>query len=104
MKDDLESVFESLCKPPRKVVDKKVVAVAPHVISEKSRKSITVAAEATQYYPQVGRDIIPTKIHWRMLIKFDIQWNVLQDIKKQDSHEVPNLTKNNSRIKWLDSF
>ena len=39
-----------------------------------------------------------------MLIKFDIQWNVLQDIKKQDSHEVPNLTKNNSRIKWLDSF
>ena len=47
-KDGLDSVFESLRKPPGKVVNNKVVAVALHFISENSRKRIAVAAEATQ--------------------------------------------------------
>ena len=57
-----------------------------------------------QYYSQVGRDITPTNMHWKTLTKFDIQWNALEDIMKQDDPDVPNLTKNGSIIKWIESF
>ena len=93
-KNNLGSVFESLRKSPVKVGDNKVVTVDPHVISVKLKKRIAVAAEATRYYAQVGRDITSTSMHWNTLTNFDIQWNVLKDIKKQDDPDVPNLTKN----------
>ena len=82
----------------------KVVAVAPHVMLAKSRNRITVAAEETLYYAQVGRDITPTNIHWKTLTNFDIQWDALRDLKKQDDPEVPKLTKNGSVIRWIDYF
>ena len=98
-KDELDSVFESLRKGPGKVVNNKVVAVAPQVILAKSRKPIAVAEEEMQYYAQVGRDITPTNMHWKTLTNFDIQWNALKYLKKQDDSDVPKLTKNNSIIK-----
>ena len=93
-KGDLDSVFESLQNPPGKVVNNKVVIVAPHVMSENSRKRIAVTAEATQYYAQFGRDITPTNMHWKTLTNFDIQWNALKYLKKQDDSDVLKLTKN----------
>ena len=79
-KDDLDSVFESLCKPPGKVENKKVTAVAPRVILEKSMERITVAAEVTRYYDQVVREITPTNMHWETFSNFDIQWNALKNL------------------------
>ena len=43
-KYNLESIFDSLSKPPGKLVNRKDVTVAFHVISVKSRKQIAVAA------------------------------------------------------------
>ena len=103
-KDYLNSVFESLQNPPGKVVNNKVVIVAPHVMSENSRKRIAVTAEATQYYAQFGRDITPTNMHWKTLINSEIQWNGLKNIKNQDDPEVPKLTKKCSIIKCAESF
>ena len=82
----------------------KVVAVAPHVISAKSMKCITVAAEATRYYYQVGWDIMPTNMHCKELTNFNIQWNALKDLKKQDDPDVTKLTNNGSIIKCIESF
>ena len=103
-KGDLDSVFESLRNPPGKLVNNKVVAMAPHVILEKSRKCIAVSVEATRYYAQVGRDINPTNMHWKTLTNFNIQWNALKDINKQDDPDVPKITKNGIIIKWIESF
>ena len=97
LKDYLDSVFESLRKPPLKVLNNKVVAVSPHVMLEKSRRRIVVAAEAMRYYAQVGRDITPTNIHWKTLTNIGIQWNVLNGLKKYDDNKVPKLA-NNGRI------
>ena len=104
LKDDLNSVFESLQKPLDKVVENKVIDVAPLVVSEKSKKRIVVTMGATQYYAQVGRDIIPSNMHWKTLTNFNIQWNALKDLKKQDNPDVPKITKNGSIIKWIESF
>ena len=43
-------------------------------------------------------------MHWKTLTNIDIQWNVLKVLKKQDDPKVPNLTKNGSIIKWIDSL
>ena len=102
--DDLYSIFESLRKPLVKVVNKKVFGVAPHVMSEKSRKCIMVATEATRYYAQFGRDITPTNMHSKTLTNFDIQWNALKDIKEQENPDVPKLTKNGNIINFIESF
>ena len=85
-------------------MNNKVVIVAPHVMSENSRKRIAVTAEATQYYAQFGRDITPTNMHWKTLINSEIQWNGLKNIKNQDDPEVPKLTKKCSIIKCSVSF
>ena len=64
-KDNIDSVFGSLHRPPGKLVNNNVVTVAPHVILLKSRKCIAVAAKSTQYYAQFGRYITPTNMHWK---------------------------------------
>ena len=104
LKDDLNSVFESLRKPPVKVVNNKVVAVAPHIISENSRKHIAVAAKVTRYYAQIGRDITRINMHWKTLTTFDIPYNTLKDLNNQDDPEVLNITKKGSKIKWIESL
>ena len=90
--------------PPRKVVSNNDVVEAPRVILAKSRKRIAVAAEEIRYYAQVGRDITPDTMYWKILTNLNIQWNVLKDLKKQDNPDVKNLTKNDSFIKWIESF
>ena len=39
-----------------------------------------------------------------MLANFDVQWQALKDLKKQDDPDVQKLTKRGSIIKWIESF
>ena len=42
-------------------------------------------------------------MNWKTLAKFEIQWDALKELKKQDDPEVPKLEKG-SIIKWIESF
>ena len=72
-------------------------------ISTTSKKRIIVAANATRYYTQVGREITPDNMSWRTLANFDMQWKALKKQAKQDDPEVPKLGKQGSILKWIDS-
>ena len=62
-------------KKPVRSIDDKGYYTAAHTmhISAKSKKLIIVAANATRYYTQVGRSIIPANMSWRTLANFDMQ-------------------------------
>ena len=72
-------------------------------VSTTFKKRIIVAANATRYYTQVGRDITPDNMSWRTLANFDMQWKALKKQAKQDDPEVPKLGKQGSILKWIDS-
>ena len=40
---------------------------------------------------------------WKTLANFELQWDALKELKKQDDPEVPKLEKG-SIIKWIKSF
>ena len=88
-KDDLESVFENLRKPLVTVVSGAIVPVAPHALSAKSKKRIVMSSDATRYYAKIWRDITPSNMECPTLAKFDVQWQALKDLKKQDDPDVP---------------
>ena len=100
--DDLYSLFESTKKPVGSVDDKgDYTAAHPMHISAKSKKHITVAANATRYYIQVRRSITPANMSWRTLANFDMHWQALLKQEKQDDPEVPKLGVNGSIPKWI---
>ena len=70
-------------------------------IYAKSKKRIIVVANATRYNTQVGRSITPSKMSWRTLANFDMQWQALLKQEKQDDPEVPKLGGNGSILKWI---
>ena len=102
-KDELESIFEDFKKQPGKIVNGKYEQAAPLTISAKSKKRIIFVAEATRFYTQVGRQLTPANMNWKTLANFEIQWNALKELKKQDDPAVPKLEKG-SILKWIESF
>ena len=78
--------------------------MAPHTLSSKSKKFIVMASDAKRYYAQIRRDITPSNMEWSTMANFDVQWQALKDLKKQDDPDVPKLTKSGSIIKWIESF
>ena len=68
----LESIFEGFRKQPGKVVSGKYEQAAPLPFSAKSKKRITVAAEAARLYTQVGRPLTPVHMNWNTLAKFEL--------------------------------
>ena len=99
-KGELESIFEGFKKQPGKVVSGKYEQTAPLPLSVKSKKSIIVAAEAARFYTQVGRPLTPVNMNWKTLANFEIQWDALKELKKQDDPGLPKLEKV-SIIKWI---
>ena len=99
----MESFFEGFKKQPGKVVNGKYEQAAPLLLSAKSKKHIIVAAEAARFYSQVGRHLTPVNMNWKTLANFELQWDALKELKKQDDPEVPKLEKG-SIIKWIKSF
>ena len=90
--DDLYNLFESTKKPVGSVDNKGAYTAAhPMHISAKSKKRIIVAANATRYYTQVGRSITTSNMSWRMLAKFNMQWQALlkQEARQPSSIHMP---------------
>ena len=102
-KGELESIFEGFKKQPGKVVSGKYKQAAPLPLSAKSKKRIIVAAEAARFYTQYSRPLTPVNMNWKTLANFELQWDALKELKKQDDPEVPKLEKG-SIIKWIKSF
>ena len=61
-KDHLESVFETLRKPLVTVASGAIFPVPPHALSDKSKKRIVMASDATRCYAQTGREITPSSM------------------------------------------
>ena len=102
-KSELESIFEGFKKQHGKVVNGKYEQAAPLLLSAKSKKRIIVAAEADIFYTQVGRPLTPVNMNCKTLANFELQWDALKELKKQDDPEVHKLEKGRI-IKWIESF
>ena len=76
--DDLDNLFHSMRKPVGTIVASVNTDGNPMHVSTTSKKRIIVAANATRYYTQVGREITPENMSWRTLANFDMQWKYLK--------------------------
>ena len=103
-KDDIKDIFAALKKLIGKIVNIVHVPKLPYTLSAKSKKLIIVAANATRYYTQVGRKLTTINMHWKTLSNFDIKWKAMEELKKQDDPDAPNMEKKGSIIKWIESF
>ena len=100
---ELESIFKGVKKQHGKAIGGKYEQAAPLPLSAKSKKRIIVAAEAARLYTQVSKPLTPVNMNWKTLANFELQWDALKEMKKQDDPEVPKLDKG-SIIKWIESF
>ena len=96
----LESIFEGFKNQPGKVISGKYEQAAPLPLSAKSKKRIIVAVEAARFYTQVGRPLTPVNMKRKTLANFELQWDALKELKKQDDPELQKLEKG-SIIKWI---
>ena len=83
-KDDLDNLCQSMMKPVGTIVASVYIEGNPMNVSTTSKKRIIVAANATRYYTQVGREITPANMSWQTLANFDMQWKALNNQAKQD--------------------
>ena len=103
-KDELKDVFASLKNPIIEIVNILHIPKLPYTLSNKSKKCIIVAANATRCYTQGGRKLTTINMHWKTLSNFGIQWKAMEELKKQDDQDVPKLTKQGIIIKLIESF
>ena len=99
----MDNLFQSMRKPVETIVVSVYTEGNPMHVSTTSKKRIIVAANATRYYTQVGREITPANMSWRTLANFDMQWKALKKQAKQEDTEVPKLGKQGSILKWIES-
>ena len=62
--DDLDNLFQSMRKPVGTIVASVYTEGNPMHVSTALKKRIIVAANATRYYTQVGREITPANMSW----------------------------------------
>ena len=98
-KDDLDNLFLSMRNPVGTIVASVYTYGNPMHVSTTSKKRIIVAANATRYYTQVGREVTPDNMSWQTFANFDMQWKALKKQARQDDPEVPKLGKQGSILK-----
>ena len=66
---------------------------------------LKVASVTYYYYTSIERSITSSNMHYtRVLRSFYQEWGALISLLKQYNPDVPVLSKNDTPIKWLESF
>ena len=102
----LKQVSENLKRPGGTVnAQGAIVPTPPFVLGAKSYLRIKAATKLVKYYETVGRDISAANMKWDPVMKTFIEhWEALVDRKKEDTPNIPKITKNLAITKWSEAF
>ena len=82
-----------------------VPGLRPCIITARQLTRLKVAAIAYAYYADIGRTLTPANMNYTNVLRnFYIEYEALIKLTKEDSPDVPILSKNLTPIKWIESF
>ena len=79
--------------------------IAPTLVSAKCGLRLKIASIAFHYYESIGRDIKATNMNYSNVLKdFFTEFESVLALSDETKPSVPLLTKNNTPLKWIESF
>jgi hypothetical protein len=108
-KDTMEQIAANPRRPAGRVPDPNpgaaTIPTPSFVFGAKSQKRLITASTLLRYYDTVGRNTTVANLQWTPVMKnFEIQWKALEDKKRAEEPEVPQITKALPIIKWTEAF
>ena len=78
----------------------------PVSIPAKACSRLLTASTAWHYYTDTGRDVTNVNMHYNNILRdFQLEHKAILDLEQKDNDlRLPILTKNNTPIKWCESF
>ena len=87
------------------VVNEAIPAIPPCIVSAKCALRLQVASDAYHYYISIGREPTPANMNYNLVLRsFYVEWEALLRLSKESKPTVPVITKNQTPIKWIESF
>ena len=82
-----------------------VPALLPTLVSAKCALRLKVASIAFHYYESIGRDITPSNMNYTNVLRdFYTEYESVIALSTEMKPSVPVLHKNNTPLKWMESF
>ena len=82
-----------------------VPPIAPTLVSAKCGLRLKIASIAFHFYESIGRDIKATNMNYSNVLKdFYTEYESVIALSEETKPSVPLLTKNNTPLKWIESF
>jgi hypothetical protein len=79
--------------------------VLPVILPARCTHRLLVAAIAWHNYTDTGREVNAVNMHYNNILKdFHIEWKAITAMAELTSPTVPCITKNNSPLRWTDTF
>ena len=74
-------------------------------LSAKCRYRLKIASRAYHYFRSIERSITSGGMHFENVLKdFNIEYEAIIKLAKEDKPEVPKITKNTTSLRWIESF
>jgi hypothetical protein len=82
-----------------------IPSIPPTLVSAKCSLRLKIASIAFHYYASIGREHTPANMNYTQVLKdFYTEYESVLSMSKVDKPEVPILHKNNTPLKWIESF
>ena len=82
-----------------------VPPITPVLVSARCALRLKVASIAFHYYKAIGRTPTPINMNYSSVLKeYYVEWQALKQLEDEDRPSVPILTKNQTPLKWMESF
>ena len=107
--DDMKQVADNLRRPPGRVPDPgnpgSTIPTPSFQFGARSQLRLEAAAKLIRFYNEIGRDLTAQNIKWDPIIKdFIQQWKALEKRGKEETKEVPKISKALPILKWTESM
>jgi hypothetical protein len=94
--DDIKQIAANLRRP---------AAGQPLVFGAKSQNRLKAAAKLLRYYEMVGRTTTSVNVRYDPTVKrFSDHWEALEDRKKEDTPDIPKISRALPVTKWTEAF
>lgn len=75
------------------------------VLSAKCSHRLKIASRAYHYFKSIERSITSGGMHFENVLKdFNVEYEAVIKLAKEDKPEVPKITKNTTPLRWIESF
>jgi hypothetical protein len=82
-----------------------VPPIPPTLVSAKCSLRLKIASIAFHYYTSILRDITPVNMNYTQVLKdFYVEYESVIALSDESKPDVPVLHKNNTPLKWIESF